>query len=681
MKLRILHFITLSALLASCSQDELPGTGATVGIAPLHIVSARLQAPGTQTVTRAADVLTTGSIGVFRSKGTGYAETQDNKQYTYTAAKGWQPSAAADTVYLMANDVDVCAYFPYKSTYTDKTAVPLASGKYTGTTDDLTKHDPADICFATNRILSGASVSTDFEMRHAMAMVQLSFERLNYEGTACNVTSVIIKNTKLIGTATLNITDGTYAAPVKAAVKWTPGTATPATGIQVPATGVSETTAALLVPCTLDVAGTTTFSFTVNGQTMSVKVPVVKLPAFEAGKIHRLKFVIHAASITLSDVSVFDWVPGWNVADEPNIDGTLKDYIELGGVKWALANLEYNATYHNYYFAPSATSGNTKMQWNALTPSETGNNTAMWDSDSDPCTRLEPKGTWTMPTKEDFAALKTLPYVWTDNYNGVKGQWFGVGNATVAALSPDRYLFLPAGSSTNAGYWTQTYGTKNNPQSLRIMQGSVPIEEDMVAYDTPLNVRCVRSTLPHAIDIGLDFYIADGNLTATPSGGGYTYTFANEQGYYGGDGSQTDYFCWNTLEPIGEVSQPSWDDARDACRKIGDGNWRTPTKSNIQALMDAGYIWASYTMKGGGQVNGLYFGTTSAPNVTDQNKYPFLPAAGSREGTVWSQIGTNSYYWCSDDSGAGTYFFVDYFEPDGSFLAYLGFSIRCVYDK
>ena len=108
-------------LLASCTQDELPGTGTAVGIAPLHIASAGLQAPGMQAVTRAADALTTGSIGVFRSQGTGYAETQDNKQYTYTAAKGWQPSAAADTVYLMANDVDVCAYFPYKSTYTDKT--------------------------------------------------------------------------------------------------------------------------------------------------------------------------------------------------------------------------------------------------------------------------------------------------------------------------------------------------------------------------------------------------------------------------------------------------------------------------------------------------------------------------------------------------------------------------------
>lgn len=297
-----IYSVGATMLLASCTQDELPGTGTAVGIAPLHIASAGLQAPGMQAVTRAADALTTGSIGVFRSQGTGYAETQDNKQYTYTAAKGWQPSAAADTVYLMANDVDVCAYFPYKSTYTDKTAIPLASGKYTGTVDDLTKHDPADICYATNRTLNGASVSTDFEMQHAMAMVQLSFSRLNYEGTACNLTSVIIKNTELIGTATLNITDGTYAAPVKVAVKWTPGTATPATGIQVPATGISETTTALLVPCTLDAAGSTTFTFTVDGQAMSVKVPSAKLPTFEAGKIHRLKFVIHAASVTLSDV-------------------------------------------------------------------------------------------------------------------------------------------------------------------------------------------------------------------------------------------------------------------------------------------------------------------------------------------------------------------------------------------
>ena len=626
-----IYSVGATMLLASCTQDELPGTGTAVGIAPLHIASAGLQAPGMQAVTRAADALTTGSIGVFRSQGTGYAETQDNKQYTYTAAKGWQPSAAADTVYLMANDVDVCAYFPYKSTYTDKTAIPLASGKYTGTVDDLTKHDPADICYATNRTLNGASVSTDFEMQHAMAMVQLSFSRLNYEGTACNLTSVIIKNTELIGTATLNITDGTYAAPVKVAVKWTHGTATPATGIQVPATGISETTTALLVPCTLDAAGSTTFTFTVDGQAMSVKVPSAKLPTFEAGKIHRLKFVIHAASVTLSDVSIIDWVPEWNTADEPKFDGTPNDYIELGGVKWALANLEYNSTHHNYNFASSTTSGNTKMKWNALTPSEPGNKTAIWDSATDPCSRLEPKGTWTMPQKKDFAALIALPQVWTDNYNGVKGQWFGANNADEAALHPDRYLFLPAGASTTAGYWTRTYGTKNNPQSLWIKQGGAPVEEDMVAYDTPLNVRCVKVFVEKKEFIELDgVKWAPGNLYQTADG---EYHVAERQGdFYDATVSPvakwagyTQYFLFGYSSGSSAILPES----EDKCRKVLGGGWCTPTKEQHEALRNGPHVYGSYVNGGGYSVKGMYLGTSDKADAESHpDNYLFLPYTG-----------------------------------------------------
>lgn len=168
MKLKQYYILPLATLLlASCSQDELPGTGDTNGtphgISALHIASASLQAPEAQPDTRSAATrsaattratasasLTSGSIGIFRSQGTGYTEAQDNKQYTYDAATTkWQPSTIADTVYLMANDVDVCAYYPYNSTYTDKTKLPLASAKYAGTVDDLTKHDPADLCYAT----------------------------------------------------------------------------------------------------------------------------------------------------------------------------------------------------------------------------------------------------------------------------------------------------------------------------------------------------------------------------------------------------------------------------------------------------------------------------------------------------------------------------------------------------
>ncbi|MEB3373953.1 fimbrillin family protein [Bacteroides sp. CR5/BHMF/2] len=91
-----------------------------------------------------------------------------------------------------------------------------------------------------------------------------------------------------------------------------------------------------MVPCTLDAEGTT-FGFTVDGQKMSVKVPAATLSALTAGKIHKLKFIIHAASITLSDVSIIDWTSAWSAGSEPNIDGTPKDYIELDGVKWAIS--------------------------------------------------------------------------------------------------------------------------------------------------------------------------------------------------------------------------------------------------------------------------------------------------------------------------------------------------------
>lgn len=691
------YSVGATLLLASCTQDELPGTGAAVGTAPLRVVSATLQAPGTQTVTRAtaSDLLTTGSIGVFRSKGTGYAETQDNKQYAYSAAKGWQPSVVADTVYLMANDADVCAYFPYKSTYTDKTAVPLASGKYTGTADDFTKHDPADICYATNRPLNGASSSTDFEMRHAMAMVQLSFERLNYASTLCNLTEVSIKNKELVSTATLDISTGTYATVKKDAVKWTPGTATPATGLQVPATGVSEITAVLMVPCTLDAADPTTFGFTVDGLAMSVKVPASRLPAFEAGKIHRLKFVIHAASITLGDVSIIDWVPGWDAPDEPNIDGTIKEYVELGGVKWALANLEYNDTYHNYNFAPSATSGNTKMQWNALTSSETGNKTNVWDSNSDPCTRLEPKGTWTTPTKEDFAALIALPNVWTDNYKGVKGQWFGVGDADKATLSPDHYLFFPAGASTNAGYWTQTYGANSHPQSLWIMKGSAPIEEDMVAYDTPLNVRCVKVVAKKKEFIELNgVKWAPGNLYQTADG---EYHVAERQGdFYDATVSPVDKwagftwyfkFEWTSSGDPGILPREE-----DKCCKVKDGGWCCPTDQQHEALINGLRVVGNFVNDGGYSVRGMYFGTDDLTEAQSHpDRYLFLPYTGrvtsySPTSPTLVRVGETTLYINTEYLGAGMLHNLilgnwggsDPLDYSGLYMDDVGGSIRCV---
>ena len=196
---------------------------------------------------------------------------------------------------------------------------------------------------------------------------------------------------------------------------------------------------------------------------------------------------------------------------------------------------------------------------------------------------------------------------------------------------------------------------------------------------------------PHAIDIGLDFYIADGNVRATSDGkGGYTYAFAEEQGYYSGvngayNAAGGDYFCWNDLDPSNtNVTQTEWDDNRDVCRKIGDGNWYTPTQVQLKALLDAGNIWGTYTMNGK-NINGRYFGTNSIPNEADQDKYVFLPAAGNRYDTSWSDVGSGGYYWSSTPISSNAYYL--YFnrgiiapENIDGYRNY-GFSMRCVRNK
>lgn len=698
-------------LLACCTQDELPGGGGANGhpdgIAALHIASASLQTPGAQPGTRAtsATPLTTGSIGVFRSKGTGYADTQDNKQYTYTAAKGWQPAAAADTVYLMTSDAEVCAYFPYNSAYTDSTAIPLVSGKYTGTADDLTKHDPADICYATNRTLNGASVSTDFTMQHAMAMVQLSFERFNYEGTACNLTSVTIKNAELIGSDTLDITDGTYTSPVKAAVTWTPGATDPATGIQVPATG-TVSTSALLVPCTLDAAGTT-FRFTVDGQKMSVKVPAATLPALTAGKIHRLKFKIHAASIMLNDVSVIDWKAGWNTGNEPNIDGTPTDYIELGGVKWAISNLAYNATHGTYGFAATTTTFGSYFQWNALTPEkDTYNRILEWDEDTDPCRRVEPKGTWGTPTREELNKLINLKHIWTAGYNGVAGYWFGTDNADEAAANPDRYLFLPAAGLNEYGngvkkenekgeYWSST----NYGSDWLVFANGMNLSETVLDvnynYRTHgFSVRCVKkkAVVKDYIELnGVKW--ATGNLYQTADG---EYHVAERQGdFYDAtvspvaewaDHTQYFRFEWSSGDAI-DLPQEY-----DKCRKVKEGGWCVPTYEQHVALTDGPHVVGQFVNEKGYSVRGMYFGTADQTEAESHpNNYLFLPYTGcfpmyNFDLSALSGVNETAVYMNTKYYGAGIVYslVLGKFHGTGNFDDYShygvddGSSIRCV---
>ena len=462
-------------LLSGCSQDETAGTVTTVA-APLQITSARLQQSQTRTRADASKVLTTGSIGVFRSKAAGYEASQDNKQYTYSSGV-WQP-ATGQAVYLSALDATVYAYYPYNNAYTNSAAIPLTSGEYTGTADDLTRHDPADICYAAGVTLNGSDPTAELELSHAMSMVELVFRRSNYASSLCNLTSVTISNTELISSATLDITDGTISSPVKNDVTWAPG-------IQVPATG-NITTAALLVPCTLDAEGIR-FHLTVDGKQMTAGIPAAKLPALEKGKIHRLTFAIHAASVETEEVSIIDWWREWTSG--PEVEVGERDYVEVGGVKWAVENLQYHAAYHNYSFAASG--AGSLLAWNALTDTDDGNATKIWDATCDPCSRLEPKGTWVTPALSDFDRLSSVPSVWLTDYGAV-GRWYGASSKAEVEANPGKCLFLPMNDdlNNNGNYWCSTCDDMNpevfyfsSTQSNGI--GDAP-------YSSRYGIRCVR---------------------------------------------------------------------------------------------------------------------------------------------------------------------------------------------
>lgn len=185
------------------------------------------------------------------------------------------------------------------------------------------------------------------------------------------------------------------------------------------------------------------------------------------------------------------------------------------------------------------------------------------------------------------------------------------------------------------------------------------------------------------IDIGLGFIVAPGNMVATKQADGtYTYTFAAEQGYYSDSDS---YFCWNTLEPVGSIVQSSWDDARDPCHKIGDGKWYTPTKEQLQALIDVGYVYGTCTTADGITVNGFYFGITGDVADVALDKYVFLPAAGYRSSSgKMSSVGTGGTYWSRTPNGSFGYRLL--FNNIGSILVNsnycnAGHSVRCVRDK
>lgn len=279
-----------SLLLAGCTADET--TDANAGrspmelTTPLTIESASLDA---ELTTRAGSAITSGSIGVFLS-GADYVAV-NNSRYSYSAGS-WSPAETG--INLGAKDAQVCAYYPWVSTYSNSAAIPLTSQVY-----DATK----DLSYAVNQTKNGTSSGTSaiaFDMVKAYARLKIQFKRADYPGT-CVVSKVTLKN--LLPNATLNITNGAYSAS-----SGTSGSELDRTADVTVATGSTPTAWAdyLLVPCKPAGSGMVV-SLLVDGKPMTTTIPWSGGYSPAAGAYVAITLTIKGTSLGNISVTRDDW--------------------------------------------------------------------------------------------------------------------------------------------------------------------------------------------------------------------------------------------------------------------------------------------------------------------------------------------------------------------------------------
>lgn len=138
---------------------------------------------------------------------------------------------------------------------------------------------------------------------------------------------------------------------------------------------------------------------------------------------------------------------------------------------WAKGNLIcsgeiYRIASTQEYYSGTADGGD-YFCWNTLSPKATSstNITENYDVATDPCTKVNPEGTWRMPTKREFDALISSGSVWGTK-NGVNGRYYGTTKVPASGFEDD-YIFLPAAgyridsttfnfTANEGAYWTAT---------------------------------------------------------------------------------------------------------------------------------------------------------------------------------------------------------------------------------
>lgn len=174
--------------------------------------------------------------------------------------------------------------------------------------------------------------------------------------------------------------------------------------------------------------------------------------------------------------------------------------------------------------------------------------------------------------------------------------------------------------------------------------------QKMTRYELNLDDLIDTNVEPEIVDLGLSVKWASCNLGATKPEdyGNYfawgetapknNYSWAS---YKHGRGDYSALTKYSVISSYGTLDNKTvLDPEDDAATVILGGNWRMPTKTEMEELRD-NCTWTWTTLKG---VNGYQI-TSNKTGFTTQSI--FLPAAGDMQGTTLSYAGSYGNYWSS----------------------------------
>lgn len=258
-------------------------------------------------------------VTLLASNGNSY----DGKSYTNIkfAAAGTEESqkwTGSNNILLSATAGDVYAYYPYSSSVTDITKIPVETESQT------------DYMYATkvSDVYDG-DPNADITMNHALAAIRFALKKGTYTGTG-TITSVSVKSSAVATGASMNSKDGSLSSFT-------------GSNTEISVTkGISLTTSEQNADVIVVPTGTSaalTLKVVIDGKNYSVTTDALSL---SKGNIYKYTITVNSTSLDLSGVTVGDW--GYNNSGNPVIDLGYKVTIAGDMSEIALANTVSNST-------------------------------------------------------------------------------------------------------------------------------------------------------------------------------------------------------------------------------------------------------------------------------------------------------------------------------------------------